>query len=63
MINVLGAVALGAAKTMVLSMLTERIILKLTLEILEWAVQRSSNSIDDKLVQMMRQRLSETGVV
>ena len=63
MINILGAVALGAAKTMILSMLTERIILKLTLEILEWAVQRSSNSIDDKLVQMMRQRLSETGVV
>ncbi|MDP7463261.1 MAG: hypothetical protein QF614_02110 [SAR324 cluster bacterium] len=63
MINILGAVALGAAKTLILSMLTERIILKLTLEILEWAVQRSSNSIDDKLVQMMRQRLSETGVV
>tara|TARA_B100001971_G_C17876595_1_gene375953 strand:- start:25 stop:216 length:192 start_codon:yes stop_codon:yes gene_type:complete len=63
MINILGAVALGAAKTLILSMLTERIILRLTLEILEWAVQRSSNSIDDKLVQMMRQRLSETGVV
>ena len=63
MINSLGAVALGAAKTLILSMLTERIILRLTLEILEWAVQRSSNSIDDKLVQMMRQRLSETGVV
>ncbi|MDP7631020.1 MAG: hypothetical protein QGF03_10695 [SAR324 cluster bacterium] len=63
MINILGAVAVGAAKTLILSMLTERIILKLTLEILEWAVQRSSNSIDDKLVQMMRQRLSETGVV
>ena len=63
MINVLGAVALGAAKTMILSMLTERIILRLTLEILEWAVKRSSNSIDDKLVAMMRQRLQETGVV
>ena len=63
MINSLGAVALGAAKTLILSMLTEQIILRLTLEILEWAVQRSSNSIDDKLVQMMRQRLSETGVV
>ena len=63
MINILGAVAVGAAKTLILSMLTERIILRLTLEILEWAVQRSSNSIDDKLVQMMRQRLSETGVV
>ena len=41
----------------------ERVILKLTLEILEWAVQRSSNSIDDKLVLMLRTRLQETGVI
>ena len=60
---IFSGVILGAAKTMLLSMLTERIILRLTLEILEWAVKRSSNSIDDKLVAMMRQRLQETGVV
>ena len=60
---IFSGVILGAAKTMLLSMLTERIILSLTLEILEWAVKRSSNSIDDKLVAMMRQRLQETGVV
>ena len=63
MINVLGAVALSAAKTLILSMLSEKIVLKLTLEILEWAVKRSSNSIDDKIVLMMRERLQETGVV
>ena len=39
MINVLGAVALGAAKTLILSMLSEKIVLKLTLEILEWGMQ------------------------
>ena len=60
---IFSGVILGAAKTMLLSMLTEKIILRLTLEILEWAVKRSSNSIDDKLVAMMRQRLQETGVV
>ena len=63
MITLLGGLALSAAKTVVLSMLSERIILKLTLEILEWAVKRSSNTIDDKLVLMMRERLQETGVI
>ena len=62
-INVLGTVVLGAAKTLILSMLSEKIILRLTLEILEWAVKRSSNSIDDKIVLMMRERLQESGVV
>ena len=63
MIGMLGTLALGAAKTLVLSMLSEKIILKLTLEILEWAVKRSSNTIDDKIVLMMRERLQETGVI
>jgi hypothetical protein len=44
-------------------MLSEKVILKLTLEILEWAVKRSSNTIDDKIVLMMRERLQETGVI
>jgi hypothetical protein len=63
MIGMVGGLALGVAKTMVLSMLTEKIILKLTLEILEWAVKRSSNSIDDKLVLLLKERLQESGVI
>ena len=63
MIGMLGTLALGAAKTLVLSMLSEKVILKLTLEILEWAVKRSSNTIDDKIVLMMRERLQETRVI
>ena len=63
MIAMLGTVGLAAAKTLVISMLSEKIILRLGLEILEWAVKRSSNSIDDKLVHMMRDRLQETGVL
>ncbi len=59
----LGTVGLAAAKTLVISMLSEKIILRLGLEILEWAVKRSSNSIDDKLVHMMRERLQQTGVL
>ena len=63
MIGMLGTIGLAAAKTLVLSMLSEKVILKLTLEILEWAVKRSSNTIDDKIVLMMRERLQETGVI
>ncbi len=59
----LGTVGLAAAKTLVISMLSEKIILRLGLEILEWAVKRSTNSIDDKLVHMMRERLQQTGVL
>lgn len=63
MIAMLGTVGLAAAKTLVISMLSEKIILRLGLEILEWAVKRSTNSIDDKLVHMMRERLQQTGVL
>ena len=63
MINVLGVVVLGASKTLLLSLLSEKVILKLTLEILEWASKRSSNNVDDKIVLLMRERLQETGVV
>ena len=59
----LGTVGLAAAKTLVISMLSEKIILRLGLEILEWAVKRSTNSIDDKLVHMKRERLQQTGVL
>ena len=61
--SLLGAVVLGASKTLLVSLLTERVILKLTLEILEWASKRNSNKIDDRVVELMRERLQESGVV
>ena len=63
MVSLLGAVVLGASKTMIVSMLSEKIVLKLTLEILEWLAKRTTNQVDDRLVEMMRERLAETGVV
>ena len=63
MIALLGTVGLAAAKTLVLSMLTEKIILRLGLEILEWAAKRSSNKVDDKLVLMMKDQLQQTQVI
>ena len=63
MIALLGTVGLAAAKTLVLSMLTEKIILRLGLEILEWAAKRSANKVDDKLVLMMKDKLQQTQVI
>ena len=63
MIALLGTVGLAAAKTLILSMLTERIILRLTLTLLEWAAKRTTNEIDDTMVNMMRSQLQKTGVL
>ena len=63
MIALFGTVGLAAAKTVVLSMLTEKMILKLTLMLLEWAADRTSNEVDDKVVDMMREQLQKTGVL
>ena len=54
---------LAAAKTMVLSMMTEKMILKLTLMLLEWAAEKTTNEVDNNLVAMMRGQLQKTGVI
>jgi hypothetical protein len=63
MIAMLGTVGLAAAKTMLLSMLTEKMILRLTLTLLEWAAKRTTNEVDDTMVNMMRSQLQKTGVL
>ena len=63
MIGLFGTVGLAAAKTVVLSMLTEKMILKLTLMLLELAADRTSNEVDDKVVDMMREQLQKTSVI
>ena len=63
MIAMFGTIGLAAAKTMLLSMLTEKMILRLTLTLLEWAAKRTSNEIDDTMVNMMRSQLQKTGVL
>ena len=63
MIALLGTVGLAAAKTLVLSMLTEKIILRLGLVIAEWAAERTTNEVDNNLVGLMREQLRKTGVV
>ena len=59
----IGGLALGAAKTLVLSMMTEKMILKFTFMLLEWAANRTTNEVDNNLVAMMRGQLQKTGVI
>jgi len=63
MIAMIGGLALGAAKTLVLSTMTEKMILMFTFMLLEWAADRTSNEIDNNLVAMMREQLQKTGVI
>ena len=63
MIGLFGTVGLAAAKTVVLSMLTEKMILKLTLMLLEWAAEKTSNEVDNKVVEMMKEQLKKTSVI
>jgi len=46
-----------------LSLLTERMVLKLTLTLLEWAADRTTNEIDNTMVNMMKSQLQKTGVI
>ena len=40
----------GAAKTLVVSMLSERVVLRVLVMLSEWAAGKSTNSLDDRLV-------------
>lgn len=51
----------GAAKTLVVSMLSERVVLRVLLMLAEWAVEKTSNSLDDKLVIEIRSKLEADG--
>ena len=51
----------GAAKTLVVSMLSERIVLQVLLMLSEWAAAKSSNSLDDKLVIEIHSKVEADG--
>ena len=40
----------GAAKTLVISMLSERVVLRVLVMLSEWAAAKSANSLDIRLV-------------
>ena len=51
----------GAAKTGVVSMLSERVVVKVLLMLAEWASAKSSTSLDDKIVTEIRTKLEADG--
>ena len=51
----------GAAKTLVVSMLSERVVLRVLVMLSEWAAAKSSNSLDDRLVLEMKTKLEADG--
>ena len=50
-----------ACKTLLVSMLSERVVLKVLVMLAEWASAKSSTSIDDKIVSEIRSKLEADG--
>ena len=51
----------GVAKTLVISMLSERVVLRVLVMLSEWAAAKSTNSLDDRLVIEMKTKLEADG--
>ena len=51
----------GVAKTLVVSILSERVVLRVFVMFAEWASAKSSTSIDDKIVSEIRSKLEADG--
>jgi len=51
----------GCAKTMVISMLSEKVVLRVFLMLGEWAAKRTTTTIDDKIVTEIRSKLDADG--
>ena len=51
----------SAAKTMVVSMLSETVVLRVLLMLAEWASAKSTTTIDDKIVTEIRTKLEADG--
>jgi|TARA_R100000808_G_scaffold11036_1_gene28777 transcription initiation factor IIE alpha subunit len=49
----------GTAKTILVSLLSERVIIVVFIQVAEWLAEKSSNSLDDQLVQTLKLRLKE----
>ena len=51
----------GAAKTLVVSLLSEMIVLRVLVMLAEWAAAKSTNSLDDRLVSEMKTKFEADG--
>ena len=53
----------GAAKTIVISMLSEKVVLRVFLMLGEWAAKRTTTTFDDKIVSEIRSKLEADGKI
>ena len=51
----------GAAKTLVVSLLSEMIVLRVLVMLSEWAAAKSTDSLDDRLVSEMKTKFEADG--
>ena len=56
-------ILIGTIKTLTLTMLSEKMILKLLIVLMEWAVPRTTNELDDKILILMKEKLEADGIV
>ena len=53
---------LGLAKTLVVLILSERVILRVLVMLAEWAAAKSTNSLDNRLVLQIKTKLEADGM-
>ena len=53
----------GVAKTLVISMISERVVLRVLVMLSECAAAKSTNSLDDRLVLEMKTKLQADGKI
>ena len=52
----------GIAKTLVVSMLSEKVVLGVLVMLSEWAAAKSTNSLDNRLVLEIKTKLETDGI-
>ena len=53
----------GVAKTMVVSMLSEKVVLMVLVMLSEWAASKTTNSVDNALVDNLKANLKADGKI
>tara|TARA_R100000963_G_C4642571_1_gene106253 strand:- start:1741 stop:1923 length:183 start_codon:yes stop_codon:yes gene_type:complete len=49
----------GTAKTLLISLLSEKVIIVVFIQVAEWLAKKTTNSLDDRLVETLKLRLIE----
>jgi|TARA_R110002051_G_scaffold10955_1_gene40747 hypothetical protein len=61
--SALGDMVIKSLKVALLTFFTEKMVLKLILDLLRWGSEQTTNKIDDKIVTEYEDRLKESGVI